>query len=95
MLIIWSNDANEELNGILEYFLGAEEADLGMEVVEDIFNSTDRLIDYPLMGRAGRWPNTRELICNSRPYIIIYEIMPDAIHILRVIHMSRLFPDAP
>lgn len=95
MLIIWSRDANDELAGIIEYFTNDDKVELGLDIVDDIFSSADKLADYPLMGHTGRWHGTRELVCATRPYIIIYEIIDDAIHILRVKHTSRLYPTIP
>ena len=86
MLIIWSDDADNDMAEILAYFSGIDKEEIGLEIVSDIFSSTDRLVDYPLSGRAGRLSNTRELVSNSFPYVVIYRISADSIHILGVIH---------
>jgi plasmid stabilization system protein ParE len=34
-------------------------------------------------------PGTRELVLAPLPYILIYSLTTDAIHILRILHTSR------
>ena len=40
----------------------------------------------PHRGRAGRMPGTRELVCHPLPYLIVYRVKADAIHLLRIRH---------
>jgi toxin ParE1/3/4 len=37
-------------------------------------------------GRPGQAENTRELVTAPSPYIIVYRVDPDFVHIFRVIH---------
>ncbi len=49
--------------------------------------------EFPAMGRAVpefAVPVLRELI--DPPYRIIYEVFPDRVEVLAVLHSSRLFP---
>jgi toxin ParE1/3/4 len=41
------------------------------------------------LGRPGRHPETRELSIADLPYLIVYEVDPDAVTILAVFHTSR------
>ena len=94
MLIHWSDSADDDLEKMLDYFreIGSEE--VGREIVSNLFDSTDKLITYPLSGRIGRYFNTRELVSTSLPYVIVYRLVsPDIVRIMRVIHTSRLFPE--
>jgi plasmid stabilization system protein ParE len=47
------------------------------------------LQDFPLSGRAGHVPGTRELVVPGLPYIIIYRTTKTAVEILRVFHTSQ------
>jgi plasmid stabilization system protein ParE len=51
------------------------------------------LTEEPHRGRAGRWPNTRELVV--RPYVIPYRVKGETVEILRVFHSAREWPDRP
>ncbi|MCE3238363.1 MAG: toxin Y4kP, partial [Gammaproteobacteria bacterium] len=44
------------------------------------------------MGRAGRVPDTRELVISSTPFIAIYQVRMQVIFILRILHVARKWP---
>jgi len=50
-----------------------------------------RLVRYPYMGRVGRLANTREWVAHPN-YILIYDVTPKAVRILRVLHAARQWP---
>jgi plasmid stabilization system protein ParE len=41
---------------------------------------------FPGRGRPGQAENTRELVTAPLPYIIVYGIDADLVHIFRIIH---------
>jgi plasmid stabilization system protein ParE len=92
MLISWSEPAYDDLAEIISYFAGLDREELGREIVRDIVGLADILIDFPLSGRIGRLPDTRELINSDFPYIVVYGVDANIVQIMRVIHMSRAFP---
>jgi len=51
----------------------------------------DLLIDHPRLGRPGRRRGTRELVVHPS-YILIYDAIPTAVRILRVMHAARQWP---
>lgn len=40
----------------------------------------------------GQKDGTRELVVAPMPYIIVYGVEPDMVHILRIIHASEDWP---
>jgi toxin ParE1/3/4 len=54
--------------------------------------AASQLAEYPLVGRAGRVPGTRELLVLGTPYLLAYRVKADAIEILRVLHGARRWP---
>jgi addiction module RelE/StbE family toxin len=54
--------------------------------------ATDRLANYPRMGRPGRVADTRELVVPRTPYIVVYEIEDDIVRIIRVLHSAQRWP---
>ena len=47
----------------------------------------------PESGHAGRIAKTRELVISGTPYVLPYRIVGDTVHILRVLHSARRWPD--
>jgi len=50
------------------------------------------LCHHPGMG-SGRVAGTRERVISGLPYIVPYQVCPDRIVILRVLHTARQWPD--
>lgn len=49
------------------------------------------LASHPQMGRPGREAGTRELIVH-RHYSLVYKVVGDRVHVLRILHTSRQWP---
>ena len=52
-----------------------------------IWESTQRLRQFPESGRPGRVPMTREVI--AAPYVIPYRVRDGVVEILNVFHAAR------
>jgi toxin ParE1/3/4 len=63
-------------------------------VVARIQLAAERLGEFPLMGRAGVAPGTREWVVTGLPYIIVHEVRTneDEIAILGIYHGAQLRP---
>lgn len=87
--VVWSNDARDELLGVLRYI-----AENDIAAAERIFRAIDKtgndLADFAT-GRPGRVSGTYEKSITRLPYIIAYALSDDdaVVTILRVIHTSR------
>jgi toxin ParE1/3/4 len=57
-----------------------------------ILDCVEQLVMFPASGRAGRKPNTRELVVSGTPYLIFYRVEDEVVEILRVIHGARKWP---
>ena len=62
-------------------------------VVERILSSLESLPEHPGMGRPGRVEGTRELVIARTPYVAVYEVMPQGVAVVRVIHGAQNWPD--
>ena len=91
MQIRWTPAAVNDLETIADY-LCDNAPERAAELVRQIYESPDRLTRFPRVGRAGRRHGTRELIVNSLPYVIVYRLTDEAIHILRVLHGAQKWP---
>lgn len=59
------------------------------KVLRAIVAAARRLPNFPEMGRAGRWPETREFPVPGLPYLLVYAVTADAVTIIAVFHESR------
>ncbi|HEY6344303.1 MAG TPA: type II toxin-antitoxin system RelE/ParE family toxin [Bryobacteraceae bacterium] len=62
------------------------------ELVRAIYNAPHALLTSPHRGRPGKKEGTRELVLSPLPYIVIYRIAGDAIHIIRILHGAQKWP---
>lgn len=47
----------------------------------------------PGLGRAGRVPETRELVIPDTPYLVPYTVRADVVEIHAVLHGARKWPE--
>jgi len=50
-----------------------------------------RLADFPMLGRTGKIPGTRELILHAS-YRLVYEIDRETVWVLALVHTARQWP---
>jgi addiction module RelE/StbE family toxin len=62
------------------------------ELVRGIYNAPAALLTFPLRGRAGKKEGTRELVLSSLPYIVVYQVTGEVIHIVRILHGAQKWP---
>jgi toxin ParE1/3/4 len=92
MKLRWLTAALADLRAIKDY-ISEENPAAAQRIIENIRIETRILIKQPNIGRAGRVADTRELVINQYPYIVAYCEHGDEIHILAVVHTSRLWPE--
>lgn len=83
-MVEWSKPAQRDLKQIHDY-IAKDSKHYAKKVVQTIVENTEKLEDYPEIDDA----TVRELFVYS--YRLIYEISPDGIEILAVIHGKRDF----
>lgn len=86
----WTRQASKNLESILEY-IAADNPLAAKKLATDALLKIERLEDFPLMGRTGILPMTRELVIHEN-YIVHYRVRDENIEILRVLHAKRKFP---
>ncbi len=93
MRIRWSPTAVSDLASIREYI--AEDSPAAARMVAGrIKEAIHRLGSFPLSGRAGRVPQTRELVVPGTSYIAAYTIQGDEVLIAAVLHGRRNWPES-
>ena len=93
MKIRWSPTAISDLELIRDYI--AQDSPLAArKVANRIKESVNRLINFPLSGRAGRVPETRELVIPGTSFVAAYTIQDNEVRIASVLHGRQRWPDA-
>ena len=91
MELRWTEEAASDLEQITDYlFQNAPER--AAELVRGIYNASAALLAFPYRGRAGKKEGTRELVLPSLPYIVVYQITDEVIHIVRILHGAQKWP---
>ena len=91
MKAVWTRAAIRDLTHMREY-IARENPDVAREIALKIVNATERIIQFPEVGRAGRVNGTRELVVSGTQYLIVYRLKKNAIHFLRVLHGHQKWP---
>ena len=91
MQLRWSEEAADDLERITNYLFG-ETPQHAPELVRAIYSAPAALLQFPHRGRHGKKEGTRELVLTPLPYIVVYRIAGDAIHILRILHGAQKWP---
>jgi toxin ParE1/3/4 len=93
MTPVWSPEAIDDLAALRAY-IEQDNPSAARRVALHIVRNVEILLPAsPMMGRPGRVPGTRELVIPRTPFIVPYRLQGDAIHILRVFHGARRWPD--
>ncbi|OHD67701.1 MAG: hypothetical protein A2W19_02915 [Spirochaetes bacterium RBG_16_49_21] len=93
-MVIWSEPAKDDLRQIYDYIARGSHY-YAEQTVAELIEKTEPIESFPFMGRVVpelMEENVREILSSS--YRIIYEILPDLISVLAVIHTKRDFDSA-
>ena len=91
MKVTWSDAAESDLASVLLY-IAADDKTAAFKLVDKLEAAGSRLADFPMRGRVGRSPGTRELAVPRTKYILIYQISDDGVEILRAMHGAQDWP---
>jgi addiction module RelE/StbE family toxin len=90
--VTWTPEAEADRLELAEYI--AVDNPRAAARIDELFEAAaKRLAEFPLLGRVGMIPGTRELIPHSS-YRMVYEIRDDGVWITSLVHSSRLWPPA-
>ena len=91
MQLRWTEEAATDLEHIADH-LFEHAPERATEFVREIYNSPSALLMFPSRGRSGRKKGTREFVLSPLPYIVVYRISGDIIHIVRILHGAQKWP---
>jgi len=86
--LVVAEPAARDLEEIVDY-IAFDDPRAAERVYRAIVRVAEKLPAFSALGRPGRHPETRELSIPDLPYLIVYEVGPEAVTILAVFHTSR------
>jgi toxin ParE1/3/4 len=84
--IEWTEQALQQLDHTHDYVALSNSAEVAARITAQIVASIQQLTAFPMSGRSGRIPNTRELVISNTPFIAAYAIDRNRIVILAIYH---------
>lgn len=91
MKLHWTEKAAGDLEHITNYLFANSPA-RAVALVREIYRAPSTLLRFPYRGRPGKKEGTRELVLAPLPYIVVYKITGDVIHIARILHGAQKWP---
>ena len=92
-MIEWTEQATRQLDQAHDYIALSNSAEVAARITMQIVTSVQQLAVYPMSGRAGRVPGTRELVISNTPFIVAYAIEKADIVVLAVYHGAQHWPE--
>jgi toxin ParE1/3/4 len=89
--IRWAPAAADDLESIRNY-LREHHPSLAQSTIRKLYHAARSLKQFSNRGRLGQLEGTRELVMAPLPYIIVYGVERDIVHVFRVIHTSEDWP---
>lgn len=91
MRVRWTLNAANDLTQIVER-IREDNPSAAQHVAQTIYKGVAALRTFPKRGRIGLASDTRELVFAPWPYIAVYEIGDDQVHVLRIRHAAQNWP---
>ena len=93
-MIEWTDQATRQLDQAHDHIALSNSEEVAARITMRIVASVQRLAAFPMLGRAGRVPGTRELVISNTPFLAAYAVEKDRIVILAVYHGAQRWPEA-
>ena len=91
MQVRWTTAAADDLENIADY-LFEKTPENAARLIRAICDAVFALRIYPNRGRPGKKSGTRELVLPALPYLVVYKVASDVLHIVRILHGAQDWP---
>jgi toxin ParE1/3/4 len=88
-MIEWTEQATQQLDQANDYITLSNGKRVAARITMHIAASVQRLATFPMSGRPGRVPGTRELVISNSPFVVAYSIEKGRIVILAIYHGAQ------
>jgi toxin ParE1/3/4 len=93
-MIEWTEQAIHQLDQAHDYIALSNSEEVAARITTLIVTTVQQLAVFPMSGRSGRIPGTRELVISTTPFIAAYAVDRDRIVILAIYHGAQQWPEA-
>ncbi|ABF40129.1 Addiction module toxin, RelE/StbE [Candidatus Koribacter versatilis Ellin345] len=93
-MIEWTERASSQLDNVHDYIALTNSVDVAAAIRLHIIETLQQLLPFPMSGRAGRVPGTRELVIPKTPFVAVYTVQKTRILVLAVYHGAQRWPGA-
>ena len=93
-MIKWTEQATQQLDQAYDYITLSNNKEVAARITMQIVNGVQQLAAFPMSGRAGRVPGTRELVISNTPFIAAYAIDRADIVVLAIYHGAQHWPES-
>jgi toxin ParE1/3/4 len=90
--IEWTEQAIRQLDQAHDYIALSNSEEVADRIAQQIVTSVQQLATFPMSGRSGRVPGTRELVISNTPFIAAYAIDHARIVVLALYHGAQQWP---
>ena len=91
MQLRWTEAAAVDLERIADY-LFSNAPDRASRLVRSIYEAPETLLSFPYRGRPGKKAGTRELVLLPLPWIVVYTVSDEVVHVVRILHGAQRWP---
>jgi toxin ParE1/3/4 len=91
--IEWTEQATRQLDQAHDYIVLSNSEEVAARITTQILTTIQQLAAFPMSGRSGRVPGTRELVITNTPFIAAYAIDRDRIVVLAIYHGAQQWPE--
>lgn len=92
-MIEWTEQAIRQLDYARDYIALSNSEEVAARITTRIVTTIQQLATFPMSGRSGRVPDTRELVISGTPFIAAYTIDQDRIVVLAIYHGAQQWPE--
>jgi len=92
-MIEWTEQAIRQLDQAHDHIALSNSEEVATRITMQVVTSVQQLGAFPMSGRAGRVPGTRELVISNAPFIAAYAIDKGRIVILAVYRGAQRWPE--
>jgi toxin ParE1/3/4 len=90
MRIIRRETYARDIDSIVDH-IATDNPSAALAMWDAIERQAERLGEFPLSGRTGRMPETRELVVSGTPFVLVYFVADD-VELIRVLHGAQQWP---
>ncbi len=91
-MIEWTERAATQLDHAHDYIALTNSVDVAAAIRLRILEMVEQLLLFPISGRNGRVPGTREPVIPNTPFIAVYTVQKSRILVLALYHGAQRWP---